>query len=74
MIFRATCDDWLTIEIGQNPTEITVEFFAQSPVTQGIVGSANWITATICKVTGKQPAAVCSDPMIERLEQQLSGS
>ena len=34
MIFRATCDHWLTIEIGQNPTEITVEFFAQSPVTQ----------------------------------------
>src|SRR5438094_229454 len=34
MILHATCDDRLTTEIGQNPTEITVQFFAHSLVTQ----------------------------------------
>lgn len=31
-----------------------------SPVTQAIVGTANYMTAGICSVTGQQPAAVCS--------------
>jgi hypothetical protein len=30
------------------------------PVTQAIVGTANYITAAICSVTGQQPAAVCT--------------
>ena len=31
-----------------------------SDVTKSIVGSANMITATLCKLTGQQPAAVCN--------------
>lgn len=31
-----------------------------NPVTQGIVASANYLTASICHVDGEQPAAVCS--------------
>ncbi len=30
------------------------------PVTQGIVGTANDLTAAICSVTGQQPASVCT--------------
>jgi hypothetical protein len=29
------------------------------PVAQAIVGSANYLTAAICSVTGQQPASVC---------------
>jgi Domain of unknown function (DUF929) len=32
----------------------------KDPVTQAIVGSANYITAGICAVNGGQPSAVCS--------------
>jgi len=31
-----------------------------SPVTQGIVGSATYLTAGLCSLTGGRPAAVCS--------------
>ena len=30
------------------------------PVTQAIVGASNYITASICAVTGQQPSAVCT--------------
>jgi hypothetical protein len=43
------------------------------PVSQGAIGSANVITAAICKLTNNQPANVCSDPMIQGLQSKLSG-
>lgn len=30
------------------------------PVTQSIVGAANYLTAAICSITGQQPASVCT--------------
>jgi hypothetical protein len=30
------------------------------PVTQAIVGTANYITAGVCEITGNQPSSVCS--------------
>jgi Domain of unknown function (DUF929) len=33
---------------------------AKDPVTQSIVGTANYLTAAICAVTGQKPAAACS--------------
>jgi Domain of unknown function (DUF929) len=44
---------------------------ASSAVTQGVVGTANVITATICKVTGDKPADVCNNSAVQALEQQL---
>jgi Domain of unknown function (DUF929) len=35
-----------------------------SPVAQGADGAANMITAAICKLTGNQPASVCTSPAI----------
>lgn len=35
-----------------------------SPVAQGADGAANMITAAICKMTGNQPASVCTSPAI----------
>ena len=31
-----------------------------SPVSQSVLGAANYMTAAICKMTGNQPASVCS--------------
>jgi hypothetical protein len=35
-----------------------------SPVAQGVLGGANYITAAICKMTNNQPASVCTAPSI----------
>jgi thiol-disulfide isomerase/thioredoxin len=42
-----------------------------SPVSQGAVGSANLLTAAICKVTGNAPASVCSASPIPALESRI---
>lgn len=36
-----------------------------SPVTQAEVGSANYLTAALCTLTGDQPSTVCSSSMIK---------
>jgi hypothetical protein len=36
-----------------------------SPVAQGVLGAANYITAAICKTTNSQPASVCAAPSIK---------
>ena len=42
----------------------------EDPVTQAIVGNANYITAAICSATDNQPAAACT-PTIRSIETQL---
>ncbi len=42
-----------------------------SPVAQGAVGSANVFTAAICKITGNQPADVCTTQPVSSLESKL---
>jgi len=41
-----------------------------SPIGQGADGAANMITAALCKLTGNQPAAVCTAPAITRIQAQ----
>jgi hypothetical protein len=36
-----------------------------SPVAQGVLGAANYVTAAICKTTNNQPASVCDTPTIK---------
>ncbi|GAC1566021.1 MAG: hypothetical protein NVS3B14_05810 [Ktedonobacteraceae bacterium] len=43
-----------------------------SPVSQHILGSANYLTAAICITTGQQPASVCSTSAIQKIEQTLN--
>jgi len=38
-----------------------------SPVAQGVLGAANYITAAICRTTNNQPANVCTAPPIKAL-------
>ncbi|HZC04115.1 MAG TPA: DUF929 family protein, partial [Ktedonobacterales bacterium] len=42
-----------------------------SDVTKAIVGTANYQTATICKLTNNQPANVCSASYIQQIEATL---
>jgi len=42
-----------------------------SPVAKGVLGSANLLTAAICKVNGNAPASVCSAAPIPALESGL---
>lgn len=42
-----------------------------SPITQGIIGTANYTIAAICTVTQEQPATVCQRPIIRHIQQSL---
>lgn len=42
-----------------------------SDITKAIVGSANYLTATICIATKQQPASVCTVAPIPQIEQSL---
>ncbi len=42
-----------------------------SPVTQGIIGTANVLTASICLATNDQPASVCASSVISAIEARL---
>jgi hypothetical protein len=45
-----------------------------SDVAQGVVGTANMITAAICKTTDQQPANVCNSPGVTTAVKALKGS
>ncbi len=45
-----------------------------SPVAQGILGTANYLTAAICMTTNQQPASVCKTAPIPSVEQLLNKS
>ena len=42
-----------------------------SPIAQGAIGAANYMTAAICKMTGNQPASACTAPAISALQAKL---
>jgi thiol-disulfide isomerase/thioredoxin len=42
----------------------------KTPISQGAVGAANMITASVCKLTNNQPATACT-PAIQKLEGQF---
>ena len=42
-----------------------------SPQARAIIGSANLLTAAICKLTDQQPAAVCSSAAIQAIQTKL---
>lgn len=48
-------------------------WIAKTDVAQAINGSANMITAQICRLTGNQPADVCSASYIQQAQSALSG-
>jgi hypothetical protein len=42
-----------------------------SPPARGILGAANWLTASLCNVTGEKPASACSPKAIKTLQKQF---
>jgi hypothetical protein len=58
-----TDQDWQSIaKLLNNPN---------SPVTQSIVGTANYMTAAICQITGNRPANVCTAAPIPAIEKAI---
>ena len=52
---------------GLDHQEIAAKFtHASDPVTQAIVGTANYITAAVCSLTGQQPTPVCSSSGVHK--------
>jgi len=50
-----------TILLGLNQNQIASKLTnAKDPVTQAIVGTANYLTAAVCSLTNDQPTSVCS--------------
>lgn len=47
---------------------------SSSPIAKAIVGSANLYTAALCKVTGNQPAAVCTSDAVTAAAGKLGKS
>ncbi len=45
---------------------------ANSPMTQYIVGNANYLTAAICETTNNQPASACGTQTIKDIQTQLA--
>ena len=41
-----------------------------SPIAQAVDGTANYITAAICKMTGNQPASACTS-VVQSLEKNI---
>jgi len=41
------------------------------PVAQAVDGAANYITASICKMTGDKPGSVCAAAPIKTIEAKL---
>lgn len=44
----------------------------KTPYAQGILGTANYMTAGICSLTGQKPGNVCNTPVIQQIEQEMS--
>jgi hypothetical protein len=44
---------------------------AHDPITQGVIGNANYLTAAICMVTHQQPGRTCNTAPIRHIEQLL---
>jgi Domain of unknown function (DUF929) len=42
-----------------------------SPVSQSVLGAANYMTAAICKMTNNQPANVCTSPAVTKVAGRL---
>jgi hypothetical protein len=58
-----TDQDWQSIaQLLNNPN---------SPVTGSIVGTANYLTAAICQITGNKPANVCTAAPIPAIEKTI---
>ncbi len=78
--FMSYANQWVTTSSPYDPTvlkDLTWQQIAaqlnnpNSAATKSIVGTANYQTAAICKLTNNQPASVCSEPYIKSIEATL---
>jgi Domain of unknown function (DUF929) len=57
---------------GLNATQVASSLSTiTSPPARGILGAANWLTASLCNVTGGKPASACKPKAIRTLQKQF---
>jgi len=54
--------------------EIADQLSTVNPLSQNVLGTANFLTAAICSITNNQPSSVCSDPSIQSIETSIKPS
>lgn len=54
--------------------QIASQLSSVNPISKGILGTANYMTAAICSLTNNQPSTVCSAPYIKSIETSLAKS
>lgn len=54
--------------------QIASQLSSVNPISQGILGTANYMTAAICSLTSNQPSTVCSASYIKSIETSLAKS
>ncbi|HEX8982597.1 MAG TPA: DUF929 family protein [Ktedonobacterales bacterium] len=78
--FMSYANQWVTTVSPYDPTVLKDLSWQQiaaqlnnpnSAATKSIIGTANYQTAAICKLTNNQPASVCSEPYIKSIEAAL---
>lgn len=78
--FMSFANQWVTTSSPYDPTVLKDMSWQQiaaqlnnpnSAATKSIIGTANYQTAAICKLTNNQPANVCSAPYIQSIEATL---
>jgi hypothetical protein len=61
-----------TLLTGKSYTDIANQLSdTNSDLARGVLGSANYLTASICSVTNNQPSTVCNTSTIQTLEQTI---
>jgi hypothetical protein len=78
--FTSFGNQYMAVSAGYNPQVLQGLSWEQiagklnnpnDPVTKGIIGNANYITAAICKINGNKPGNVCNSQTIQQIASQL---
>jgi thiol-disulfide isomerase/thioredoxin len=79
MLFGASYDPGLLRSNPSDPSsqplshqDIANQLSSGNNLSKGVLGTANYMTAAICSLTGNQPSNVCSDPSIQQIQATIS--
>ncbi len=51
---------------------IASQLTSENQLSKSILGTANYLTASICAITNNQPSTVCGDPVIQGIETNIA--
>jgi hypothetical protein len=69
-VLRSNPQDQNSTPLSQQ--DIATQLASENQLSKDILGTANYLTAATCALTNNQPATVCSDATIQKIETSLS--